>query len=153
MLHTNESNADAQACEICNSKHMSNSSFMRKPKLINVLPSWEENYGIKGRLNTDPSLQNFWTTLKENDLTEKLKKSAVANAIAIPLPLCFSCFVLLRRFRKNLTNPFYFYLFRTRGSPGVTPSVVSLALRIKKSIKKLCEIKKRFMKNVTFHFP
>ena len=62
-------------------------------------------------------------------MTEKFKKSAVASAIAIPLPLCFSCFVLLCRFRENLTKPFYFYLSRTCDSPGGTPSVISLALR------------------------
>ena len=82
----------------------------------------------KGRLNTDFSPRNFWTTFLENDLTGKLKKSALANAIAILLPLCFSCFVLLRRFRENLTKPFYFYLSRTCGSLGGTPSVISLAL-------------------------
>ena len=84
--------------------------------------------GFKGRLRTDTSPQNFRTTFLENDLTEKLKKSAVANAIAIPLPLCFSYFVPIRRFRQNLTKPFYFYLTRTRDSPGGTPSVMSLAL-------------------------
>ena len=42
----------------------------------------------------------------ENDLTEQLKKSAVASAIAIPFALCFSCFILLRRFQDNLTKPF-----------------------------------------------
>ena len=47
----------------------------------------------------------------------------------IPFPLCFTCFVLFRRFRENLTKPFYFYLSRTYGSPGGTPSVISLALR------------------------
>ena len=41
----------------------------------------------------------------------------------------FFCFVLLRRFRENLTKPFYFYLSRTCDSPGGTPSVISLALR------------------------
>ena len=61
-------------------------------------------------------------------MTKQLKKSAVTNAIALPLPLCFFCFVLLRRFRENLTNPFYFYLSPTCGSPGSTPSVISLAL-------------------------
>ena len=85
--------------------------------------------GVKGRLNTDTSPQNFWTTFLENDLTEQLKKSAVANAIAIPFLLCFSCFVLLRRFREELTKPFCFYLSRTCGSPGGTPSVINLALR------------------------
>ena len=84
---------------------------------------------LKGRLNIDTSPQNFWTIFLENDLTEKLKKSAVANAIAIPLPLCFSYFVLLCRFRENLTKSFYFYLSRTCGSLGGTPSVISLALR------------------------
>ena len=84
---------------------------------------------FSGRLNTDTSPQNFWTTVLNNDLTKKFKKSAVANAIAIPLPLYFSCFVLLRRFRENLTKPFYFYLSRTCDSPGGTPSVFSLALR------------------------
>ena len=59
---------------------------------------------------------------------EKFKKNAMASAIAIPLPLCFSCFVPLRRFRKNLTKPFNFYLSRTCDSPGGTPSVISLAL-------------------------
>ena len=83
---------------------------------------------LKGRLNTDTSPQNFWTTFLGNDLTEKFKKSTVASAIAIPLPLCFSCFVPLRRFRENLTKPFYFYLSRTCDSPGGTPSVISLAL-------------------------
>ena len=85
---------------------------------------------LKGRLNTDNSPQNFWTTFLENDLTEKFKKSTVANAIAIPLPLCFSCFVPLRRFRENLTKPFYIYLSRTCDSPGDMPSVISLALRL-----------------------
>ena len=66
---------------------------------------------FEGRLNIDTSPQNFWTTFLENDLlTEKLKKSAVANAIAIPLPLCFFYLVLLRRFRENLPKPFYFYV-------------------------------------------
>ena len=83
---------------------------------------------IEGRLNTDTSPQNFWTTFLDNDLAEKFKKSAVTNAIAIPLPLCFSCFVPLRRFRENLTKQFYFYLSRTCDSPGGTPSVISLAL-------------------------
>ena len=83
---------------------------------------------FKGRLNTDTPPQNFWTTFLDNDLTEKFKKSAVANAIAIPLPLCFSFFVPLRRFLENLTKPFYFYLSRTCDSPGGTPSVISLAL-------------------------
>ena len=62
-------------------------------------------------------------------MTEKFKKSAVASGIAIPLPLCFFCFVPLRRFRENLTKPFYFYLSRTCDSPGGTPSVISLALK------------------------
>ena len=83
---------------------------------------------LKGRLNTDTSPQNFWTTFLPNDLMEKFKKSAVASAIAIPLPLCFSWFVPLRRFRENLTKPFYFYLSRTCDSPGGTPSVISVAL-------------------------
>ena len=52
----------------------------------------------------------------------------MAKAIAIPFPLCFSCFVPLRRFRENLTKPFYFYLSRTCDSPGDTPSAISLAL-------------------------
>ena len=64
-------------------------------------------------------------------MTEKFKKSAVANAIAIPLPLCFSSFVPLRRFRENLIKPFYLYLSRTCDSPGVTPSVINLALKTK----------------------
>ena len=85
---------------------------------------------LKGRLNTDTSPQNFWTNFLENDLTEKLKKSAVANVIAIALPLCFSCFVLLRRFRGNLTKPFYFYLPRTCGSPGDTPWIISRTVRV-----------------------
>ena len=89
---------------------------------------WDDR--IKRRLNTDTSPQNFWTTFLDNDLTEKFKKNAVANAIAIPLPLCFSCFVPLRRFRENLIKPFYLYLSRTWDSPGVTPSVISLALRL-----------------------
>ena len=84
---------------------------------------------VPGKLNTDTLPQNFWTTFLDNDLTEKFKKSAVANTIAIPLPLCFLCFVPLRRFRENLTKPFYFYLSRTCDSPGGTPSVISLALR------------------------
>ena len=70
---------------------------------------------------------NFWTTFLENDLTEQLKKSTVENAVAILFPLCFSCFVLLRRSRENLTKPFSFYLFRTCSSLGATPSVISLA--------------------------
>ena len=53
----------------------------------------------------------------------------MANAIPIPLPLCFSWFVLLRRFRENLPKPFYFYLSRTCGSPGGIPLVISLELR------------------------
>ena len=85
---------------------------------------------FKGRLNTDTSPQNFWTTFLDNDLTEKFKKSAVASAIAISLPLCFSCFVPLRRFQENLTKPLYFYLSRTCDSPDGTPSVISLALTI-----------------------
>ena len=83
---------------------------------------------FKGRLNTDTSPQNLWTTFPDNALTEKFKKSAVANAIEIPLTLCFSYFVPLRRFRENLTKPFYLYLSRTCDSPGGTPSVISLAL-------------------------
>ena len=83
---------------------------------------------LKGRLSTDTSPQNFWTTFLDNDLTEKFKKSAVANAIAIPLPLCFSYFVPLRRFRENLIKPFYLYLSRICDSPDVTPSVISLRL-------------------------
>ena len=83
---------------------------------------------FKGRLNTDTSPQNFWTTFLDNDMTDKFKKSAVASAIAIPLPLCFSCFVPLRRFRENLTKRFYFYLSCTCDSPSGTPSVISLAL-------------------------
>ena len=78
---------------------------------------------LKGRLNTDTSPQDFWTTFLDNDLREIFKKSAVANAIAIPLPLCFSCFV------ENLIKPFYLYLSRTCDSTGVTPSVISLALK------------------------
>ena len=88
-----------------------------------------KNGEVKGRLNTDTSPQHFWTTFLANDLTEKFKKTAVASAIAIPLPLCFSCFVSLRWFRENLTKPFYFYLSRTCDSPNGTPSVMSLALR------------------------
>ena len=84
---------------------------------------------LKGRLNTDTSPQNFRTTFLDTDLTKKFKKSAVASAIAIPLPLCFSCFVPSRRFWENLTKPFYFYVSRTWESPGGTPSVISLALR------------------------
>ena len=92
---------------------------------------------LKGRLNTDTSPQNFWTTFLANDLTEKFKKSAAASAIAILLPLCFSCFVPLRRFRENLTKPFYFYLSRTCDSPGGTPPVISLALNIADSEKNI----------------
>ena len=85
---------------------------------------------LKGRLNTDTSPQNFWTTFLANDLTEKFKKSAVASAIAISLPLCFSCFVPLRWSRENLTKPFCSYLSRTCDSPAGTLSVISLALKI-----------------------
>ena len=46
------------------------------------------------------------------------------------MSLCFSCFVSLRRFRENLIKPFYFYVSRTCDSPGGTPSVISLALKI-----------------------
>ena len=84
---------------------------------------------FKGRLNTDTWPRNFWTTFLENDLTEKLKKSAVASAIAIPLTMCFSYFVLILRFQENLTKPCYFYLSRTCGSPSGTPSVINLALK------------------------
>ena len=83
---------------------------------------------LKARLNTDTSPQNLWTTFLDNDLTENFKKSAVASAITIPLPLCFSCFVPVRRFRENLTKPFYFYLSRTCDSPRGSPSAISLAL-------------------------
>ena len=70
---------------------------------------WRSHIRFKGTLNTDTSPQNFWTTFLDNDSTEKFKKSAVANAIAIPLPLCFSCFVPSRRFRnaeKTWSNHF-----------------------------------------------
>ena len=63
-------------------------------------------------------------------MTEKFKKSTVASAIAIPLPLCFSFFGPLHRFRENLVKPFYCYLSRTCDSPGGTPSVITLALRV-----------------------
>ena len=86
-------------------------------------------YYRKGRLNTDTSPQNFRTTFLANDLTEKFKKSAVASAIAIPLPLYISCFVPLRRSRENLTKPFYLYLSRTCDALAGTPSVFSLALK------------------------
>ena len=85
---------------------------------------------FEGRLNTDTSPQNFSTTFLANDLTEKFKKSTVASAIAISLPLCFFCFVPLRRFRENFTKPFYFYLSSTCDAPGGTPSVISLAIRV-----------------------
>ena len=66
---------------------------------------------LKGRLNTATSPQNFWITFLENGLTEQLKKSAVANAIAIPLPAGFSCFVLL----LDQTWPNHFiYILLTR---------------------------------------
>ena len=73
---------------------------------------------------------------------EKLKKSAVATGKRNrdTFATVLSCFVLLRRFRENLTKPFYFYLSRTFGSPGGTPSVISLALRT------ICDIE---LKNVT----
>ena len=86
---------------------------------------------FKGKLNTDTSPQNFWTTFLPNDLTEKLKRSAVANTSAITLPLYFSCLGLLRRFQENLTKPFYFYLSRTSSFSGGTPSAISLALKEK----------------------
>ena len=59
---------------------------------------------------------------------EQRMKKLVAHAIAIPLPLCFFSFVLLRRFRENLTKPFYLYLSCTFSSLGGTPSVIGLAL-------------------------
>ena len=101
----------------------------RAPLKLSLLHWKGVSHCLKGRLNTDTSPQKFWTTFLANDLTENFKKSAVASTIAIPLPLCFSCFVLLRRFRENLTKPFYFYLSRTCDSPGGTPSVISLVLR------------------------
>ena len=52
----------------------------------------------------------------------------MVSAIAIPLPLCFSCFVPLRRSRENLTKPIYLYLSRTCDSLAGTPSVINLAL-------------------------
>ena len=91
------------------------------PRLIFIF------FYFKGELNTEISPQKFWTTFLD-DSTEKFKKSAVVNAIAIPLPLCFSYFVPLRRFRENLTKPFYFYLSRTCDYPVGIPSVISLAL-------------------------
>ena len=45
----------------------------------------------------------------------------------------FSRFMLLRRFRENLTKPFYFYLSCTCGSPGGTPSVISFVVSVYKS--------------------
>ena len=81
--------------------------IMYKKPFVN---QFSKLFKLKGRLNTDTSPQNFWTTFLNNDLTEKFKKNAVANAIAIPLPLRFSCFVPVRRFRENRTKPFYFYL-------------------------------------------
>ena len=103
---------------------------------------------LKGRLNTDTSPQNFWTTFLANDLTEKFKKSAAASAIAILLPLCFSCFVPLRRFRENLTKPFYFYLSRTCDSPGGTPPVISLALRDLRKFSEYAFSPKKYGKNL-----
>ena len=61
------------------------------------------------------------------------EKRGGKNAIAIPLLLCFSSFVPLRRFRESLTKPFYFYLSRTCDSPGGTPSVISIALRARET--------------------
>ena len=60
-----------------------------------------------GRLNTDTSPQNFRTTFLDNDLTEKFKKSAVANAIAIPLPLC-AFLVSFRYAGSEKTWPYHF---------------------------------------------
>ena len=90
------------------------SLFFCQNKKVQIIQRWpcltKLNKLIKGRLNTDTSPQNFWTAFLDNDLTEKFKKSTVASAIAIPLPLCFSCFIPLHRFRENLTKPFYFSL-------------------------------------------
>ena len=61
----------------------------------------------------------------------------MANAIAIPLPLCFSCFVPLRRFRENLIKPFNLYLSRTCDSPGVTPSVIVMKIVTIKGLRLL----------------
>ena len=56
------------------------------------------------------------------------KKNTVAHAIAMPLPLCFSFFVLLRYFLKYLIKPFYFYLSRTYASVSGTPPVINVIL-------------------------
>ena len=61
----------------------------------------------------------------------------MANTIAIPSPLCFSCFAPLRRFWENLTKPFYFYLSRTCDSRGGTPSEISLALMVWICLRKI----------------
>ena len=45
--------------------------------------------------NKELSISIFTCTTSRQS-TEQLKQSAVANAIAISLLLCFSCFVLLR---------------------------------------------------------
>ena len=116
-------------------RHPGNSHYNHVMTRTNTVPATEINRydeiidcnTFKSRLNTDTSSQNSSTTFLENDMTEQVKKSAVVNAIAIPLLLCFSCFVLLRRFRENLTKPFYFHLSRTCSSSDGTPSVISLA--------------------------
>ena len=62
----------------------------RQPHVITIGNCLIDTY--KYRLNNNTSPQNFWTVL-ENDLTKQLKKSAVANAISISLPLMFFSFV------------------------------------------------------------
>ena len=78
--------------------------------------------------STNDASSRLRSPLSTNDLTTKFKKSTVANAIAIPLPLCFSCFVPLRRFRENFIKPFNLYLSRTCDSPGVTSSVIVMKI-------------------------
>ena len=64
---------------------------------------------------------NFFVKSFSRKVVQKFWSEVSAIAIAIR-------FVLLRRFQENLTKPFYFYLSRTCGSPGDTPSVISLGL-------------------------
>ena len=77
----------------------------------------------------DTSPHNFWTTFLENDLTEKLKKSVVANAIENTFASVLYLFRSVTPVsRKLLIKPFYFYLSHTCGSLDGTPLVISVTV-------------------------
>ena len=94
--------------------------ILNKMKVSLEMCVWSD---LKGRLNTDTSPQNFWTTFLDNDLTAKIqeKRSGKRNRDTFATVLFLSCSVtpVPRKLDQTILFLSLSHLWLSRALPAV----------------------------------